>query len=489
MPTAPKRGRRRGFMRVESYSGRLFLALLGFALGGCAGPVMTKDGQVVVQQQGAHGAGVMTANGVEYHDRKDLPQRIVVRSPNDPWRAPVGFILPSSGRFVVTSRPTLLGTPGMTFAMRPSDTRVPSWGGEVFVRVDLLAPAAPGEARPEERVAIVVDGAGSDTVPMLDAALAQLGGHDHVTIVDVHGAHVVVPTMPASHRSLASAALARRLESRPEPPDLAGALARATSAIGTEGPRLVVLLTDGASGKDLAGPAQAALAAMSPRGIPSIVVATSAHSDFEALNALSGEASSILVADEALEARARTLRGAIPAPGPLEFTNVVLSFEGTPAPSHVLEASGGDVRWKLESGELALGDVYAGEMRTEIVRVTIPPWVPGEKFAFTVTARFGEAGHGDERNAFSAKLPCVYDDDIERIANSRHGDVISYASALATMRRLDAAFVGPGVEGAGGLRKLAEMHARSMSLLARDMHDPQIMEQAEILTALLAATP
>jgi hypothetical protein len=28
-----------------------------------------------------------------------------------------------------------------------------------------------------------------------------------------------------------------------------------------------------------------------------------------------------------------------------------------------------------------------------------------------------------------------------------------------------------------------------MSLLARDMHDPQIMEQAEILTALLAATP
>jgi hypothetical protein len=228
---------------------------------------------------------------------------------------------------------------------------------------------------------------------------------------------------------------------------------------------------------------------MSPAGIPSIVVATSAHSDFEALNALSGEASSILVADEALEARAKTLRGAIPPPGALEFTNVVLSFEGTPAPSHVLEASGGDVRWKLESGELALGDVYAGEMRTEIVRVTIPPWVPGEKFAFTVTARFGEPGHGEERKAFSAKLPCVYDDDIERIANSRHGDVISYASALATMRRLDAAFVGPGVEGAGGLRKLAELHARSMSLLARDMHDPQIMEQAEILTALLAATP
>jgi hypothetical protein len=475
-------------MQVRSYSCRLFLALSGCILGSCAGPVMTRDGSVVLEEKGAHGAGVMTSNGIEYHDRKDLPQRIVTRSPNDPWRAPVGFILPSSGRFVVTSRPTVMGTPGLTFAMRPSDTRVPSWGGEVFVRVDLLAPAAPGQARPEEQVAIVIDGAGPDTVRMVEAALAQLGGHDHVTVVDVRGAHIVVPTMPASHRSLVAAAVARRLESRVETPDFTGALARATSALGTAGPRLVVLLTDGAAGKGLGGPAEAALAAMAPAGIPSIVVATSAHSDFEALNALSGEASSILVADEALDARAKTLRGAIPAPGALTFSDVVLTFEGTPAPSHVLEASGGDVRWKLESGELALGDVYAGEMRTEIVRVTIPPWVPGEKFAFTVTATFGDAAVGPERRNFSARLPCVYDDDIERIANSRHGDVISYASALATMRRLDAAFVGPGVDGAGGLRKLAELHARSMSLLAKDMHDPQIMEQAEILTALLAAT-
>ncbi len=474
--------------RWYSARGLLGLGVLASVLSACAGPVMTRDGSVVLEEKGAHGAQVMTANGVEYRDRKDMPQRIVVRSPNDPWRAPVGFILPSSGRFVVTSRPTVAGTPGLTFAMRPSDTRVPSWGGEAFVRVDLLAPPAPGEARPEERVAIVLDGAGVDTVAMVEATLAQLGGHDHVTVVDVHGAHVVVPTMPASHRSLVAAAVARRFEARPEPADFAGAIARATSSLGSDGPRLVVLLTDGASGKDLGAAAQAALGALSPAKIPTIVVATSAHSDFEALNGLSGEASGILVADEALPARTKTLRDAIPPPGALTFTNVVLSFEGTPAPSHVLEASGGDVRWKLESGELALGDVYAGEMRTEIVRVTIPPWVPGEKFAFTVTARFGEPGHGDERRSFSAKLPCVYDDDIERIANSRHGDVISYASALATMRRLDAAFVGPGVDNAGGLRKLAELHARSMSLLARDMHDPQIMEQAEILTALLAAT-
>ena len=208
------------------------------------------------------------------------------------------------------------------------------------------------------------------------------------------------------------------------------------------------------------------------------------------LIALSAEASGTLVSDETLDARVKTLRDDLPAPGPVLFGDVVLTFEGTPAPSHVLEASGGDVRWRLDAGELALGDVVAGEMRTEMVRVTVPAWVPGEKFSFTVTAHVTDPSRGikpGERKEFRAQLPCIYDSDLARIAASRHGDVIAYASALATMSRLDEAFVGPGVQRAGGLRALAELHAHSMSALARDMHDPQIAEQAEILTALLAA--
>ena len=218
-----------------------------------------------------------------------------------------------------------------------------------------------------------------------------------------------------------------------------------------------------------------------------LVVATTAHSNFDALNVLSAEASGTLVADEMLDARIKTLRDDLPAPGPLLFGDVTLTFEGTPAPSHVLEASGGDVRWRLDAGELALGDVVAGEMRTEVVRVTVPAWVPGEKFSFGVTAHVNDARRGGQRTEFRAQIPCIYDSDIARIAASRHGDVIAYASALATMSRLDEAFVGPGVERSGGLRAMAEMHAQSMALLARDMHDPQIAEQAEILTALLRA--
>ena len=129
----------------------------------------------------------------------------------------------------------------------------------------------------------------------------------------------------------------------------------------------------------------------------------------------------------------------------------------------------------------------AGEARTEVLRVTVPAWVPGEQFKFTVSAHVDDLDWGGPRD-FAAEVPCVYDDDFERIAKSRHGDVIAYASAMATQRRLDAAFIGDEVGKAGGLRRVAELHASSMKLLARDTKDFAIQEQADILVALLAAT-
>jgi hypothetical protein len=155
----------------------------------------------------------------------------------------------------------------------------------------------------------------------------------------------------------------------------------------------------------------------------------------------------------------------------------------------VLEASGGDARWELEGGELALGDVRAGEERAEIVRVTIPAWTAGEAFALHVTAHFDDLAHGGAPRTMGADLKCTYDDNVERLAGSRHGDVIAYASALATLSRLDAAFVGSAGTRAADLRTVAEMHARSLALLARDMRDPAAAEQAALLEALLSAVP
>jgi predicted DNA-binding ribbon-helix-helix protein len=355
----------------------------------------------------------------------------------------------------------------------------------------VIAPAAQGTARMGEDLAIVLDGDGDSNGPLAAAALEQLAGRDRLAVIDAGGASVVVPSIPASHRSLALAAVEKRIHEKRGVRNLAGALRVAASAFAdtketTPVTHRVLVLSDG-KGDALSTAVQSQLEAMASKGIIVSAIASNDQADINSVSAIGLTGAGMVSTDPGLDDRIHAVKIAIPAAGKLSFSEVTLTFEGTPAPSHVLEASGGDVVWRLDAGELALGDVHAGEARTEIVRVTVPAWVPHEKFNFTVTAHYVEAEGGVARS-FSVQLPCVYDDDIERIANSRHGDVIAYASALATLRKLDAAFVGDGVNRAGGLRALAQLHARSMSLLARDTRDPAIIEQAEVLNALLSVS-
>ena len=490
-------------MRAPTSHMRFFAACTALATlaCGCGGPFLSKDGTVVFPEHGPHGASVITANGVEFHDKADIPPRVVHRDANDPWRAPIGFILPANNRFTKTSRPTVLATRGVAISIRPSDTRVPSWGGEVLMRIDVIAPAAEGTARRGERIAIVIDGRGPDTHDLAEAALGELASRDRVAALS--GTRVVVPLMPGSHRSLALAAIDKyvsesavsdtRAASLGAPSDFGQSLARAEAVMSLDVPndkpeaKRVLVLTDGSAKVTPAIEAQ--IAKMAGDGISVSVVATSdgARASKVAEAALAG--GGVVGMGRELDSRIASVKAAIPPAGELDFEDMTLTFQGVPSPSHVIEASGGDVVWRLDAGELDLGDLHSGEARTEVVRVTVPAWVPGEKFSFAVTARYKSMlEDGQPAREITAGIPCTYDDDIERIAESRHGDVIAYASALATLRRLDAAFVGDGVEHAGGLLALARMHARSMALLARDTRDPAITEQAEILNALLSVT-
>lgn len=453
-------------MRVLGLSVGIAAMLLAPLLAGCDRPFLAKDGTMHFEK-GARGAGVMTANGVEFHDRNDLPRRVVARDVNEPWRAPIGFILPRDGRFTEKSRPHVLATTGLSIVIRPSDTRVPAWGGEILVRVDVIAPAAEGGARWGENVAIVVDGKGPDTIAFLEIALAQLAGRDRVTVIDTLGAAVLVPPMPASHRSMIVAAFEaqRRAVGSEGPRLLAASFDVAAKAIASaEVTQRVLLLSDRASTE-----ADPEIARLAGRGLQVAAVSTVGEGETDRPE------------------REEAIRTAVPAAGFTTFRNVFLTFQGTPAPSHVLEASGGEARWRLDAGELVLGNVHAGESRTEMLRITVPPWVANETFRFNVTAHVDDLAWGGPRE-FSAEVPCIYDDDIERIAKSRHGDVIAYASAMATLRKLDGAFTGDAVNGVGGLQLIAEKHAKSMSLLARDTRDAAIQEQADMLAALLAAT-
>src|SRR5262249_14648666 len=155
---------------------RFVLLAAAVALAGCATPVLSRDGQLVFQPKGARGASVITANGVEFLDRTDIPQPVVRRSPDEPWRPATGFLLPPDGIWRETSTPVAVQGPGLAVVLRSSDVLIPAWGGEILVRLDAIAPvaafphAAPS-VRATERIAIVVDGGGPDTTALAEVAL------------------------------------------------------------------------------------------------------------------------------------------------------------------------------------------------------------------------------------------------------------------------------------------------------------------------------
>jgi hypothetical protein len=185
------------------------------------------------------------------------------------------------------------------------------------------------------------------------------------------------------------------------------------------------------------------------------------------------------------DSRVEQIEELLSPPGETVLSDVTLSFSSAPAPARLIEASSGELAMTLEEDSLDLGDLYVGEARTEVVRLAVPAWTPGERWELTVAATYRDATGRWWRAR--RKIPMVYSDDIVRIADARHGDVIAYASALAMVRRLERVFLGSAVDRLGGMSGVVRLQADSMALLARERKDPSLARQAEVLGTLLGA--
>lgn len=478
-----------------------FAALAAITALGCAPPILSRDGQLVFTEGGARGATVLTANGVEFIDRTDIPTPVIRRSANEPWRPATGFLLPPDGVWRETSKPVAVSGRGLAVILRASDALFPSWGGEILLRMDAVVPAAafPDAApslRPAKKLVIVIDGHGPNTAPLVRVALDNLGERDRVAIVDSARPRTLMPLVPGTHRTLLSAVVERVVGSadRPgaaDPPrDLTASLALARGWLTARliGPlglvRHVLVITDGIG---------VAEGAHSSRLTPEIraLAATGARlTGVGSADRLSrGDLAALgpdVFAGGLFAEREDAVARAVPPPGDIALRDVSLVVSSVPAPSRVVELSGGLSALALESDRIYLGDLYAGEARTEVARVAVPVWVPGEPLEITVTATYTDAATGQPLSA-SSSIRGRYSNDIERIAKSRHGDVIAYASALAMVRRLHRAFAGSMVDEIGGLRTMVAWQAQSLGTLARIERDPALATQAEILTTLLAA--
>lgn len=474
------------------------LCALAVASGGCSAPVLSRDGQLVFQPQGAHGASVITANGVEFLDRKEIPRPFIRRSVDEPWRPATGFLMPSDGVWRKTATPVAVEGHGLAVVLRSSDVLIPSWGGEILLRMDAIAPAAAfpdaaSSVRPPERLVIVVDGTGPDTMALGDIALDNLGGADRAGVIDATMARPVLPLLPGSHHTLLHAAVDRLLaqtdhsrSQRTDARDLAGALALAREWVGAPRPgdtttlRHVLVLSDGVGAEHGGARLAQELRDLAAAGVELTAVATDrlGPSALAALGVRRAEAAT------SLDDRKDIIDRSVPPPGAIVLDDVTLSTSSVPAPARMIEVSGGDTAIGLDADHLSFGQVYAGEARTEVARVVLPPWVPGEPLDLTVTATYRDVKSGRAETAH-ATIRCKYSDDVEEISRARHGDVIAYASALAMVRRLHRAFLGSEVDRPGGVRRLALMQATSLASLARTQGDHALAVQAEILSTLL----
>ncbi|WP_050428728.1 vWA domain-containing protein [Chondromyces crocatus] len=472
--------------------------------------MLTRDGKLVFAEGGARGASVLTANGVEFLDTTETPAPILRRSADEPWQPATGFLLPRSGVWRATSRPVAMSGPGVAMVLRTSDHLVPSWGGEILMRIDTFVPtkAFPEVAtRPPRFLAVVIDGRSPNTTALAEVALDNLGHQDRVMIIDTTPVRIVLPALPGSHRTLLGAATERVVSrgwqssasfvqssgkpaprgSRAPARDLAKALslARAQLRQGAGAPqahleRQILLLTDGADTSRVPSSVEREVESLRAADIRLITVGVQDQQDPLALQSLGDE----VYAGGSFEDREEALAEAIPPPGEVVLKDVELTLSSAPAPLRVLEMSGGANALSPEVDRIFFGELYAGEARTEVARLVVPVWVPGEPLEIRVTATYRDVATGEQRTSHST-VHCRYSADVERIANARHGDVIAYASALAMVRRLHRAFLGSRVDQVGGLRPLVTWQANTLASLAKTQRDPAIGAQAEILRALL----
>lgn len=484
---------------IRAFARASALLALAFGFSACAKPYLAKDGQLVFTPSGGRrGASVLTANGVEFIDSADIPKPNLRRSPYEPWVPATGFLLPADGVWRETSRPIAIKGPGLGVVLRSSDSLIPSWGGEVLLRLDVLAPrdafpAARLSIREPRRIALVIDGYTRDTIPHARTLLDNLGADDRLVIIESQGARIVVPPLPGSDHTLLDGAI-DRVVARPSTPgkrlsrDLSGALVQArkfvTGYSGAGVPKTavpqVIVLTDGL------GVAQDQLRLASEVSwLRQHAVRVSA---LGVTNALRPEHLTPF-GDEGFvysspDKRNELLDKLVPPPGDVVLEDVELTFSSVPAPIRVLEVSGGMASLSLDHDRLLLGDLYAGEARTEVARIAMPVWVPGEPLEVTMTARYRDAQTGEWHTATST-FSGRYEDDVERIARTRHGDVIAYASALSMVRRLGRIFQGSQTDRLGGLRPVVTLQADSLARLSRETGDTALGIQADVLRALL----
>jgi hypothetical protein len=317
------------------------LPALLFALAGCGRVAVfsSPEGNLTFGAPRANAGG--TGPGSSLRDQGEpAPAAHVARSAFDRWRpADIGILPPTSLRDRPSS-PLRVSAGPLEFTLRFSDGRVPAWGGDSYVRIDLRAQGS--DQRPQRDLAMLIDTREPDPLRRAKRIAAELfetlreGDHGALVTTD-EGGSVRVPLLSYGATPLL---ITRTRAIEPQGgDDLTSAIERAVAMLANRGDRVVKLVVLSGHGGLISGETVAALARAQELNVEVVLVplTEAAARRFEPAALRAGVVALDRVpanerAERALVEELSTLPPAEPV-----ATSVSITYEAIPAPSHIID--------------------------------------------------------------------------------------------------------------------------------------------------------
>lgn len=466
------------------------LAALTFTAGACS-VFVTPEGNLAVGQRGA-GTNV-GPNGLRDRAPESAPppRPHIQRTAWDSWRPPPLGVLPPGTLLRNSAEAVTLQAEGLRATIRISDRLVPSWGGDVYFRIDLQA-GSTSERPPRRDLGVVLDYRNREALPrairMASALFETLRDGDRgALMVTAEGGRTLVPLLSFGAGPL----LMERLRDYQTPvvsaDDLPYALQQAAITMSTrDTSRIRKLVVFTGSDAVVTGETVQWIDTATQDGLDVVFVPLSRGAS--ARLAPLGQRTQATVLPEILptdDAERQTIDelASLPeAEAVIHDARVLL--ESLPGPLQILEVAGAQSLWEPSSGVVPLGDVRRGDSRTVMVRATVPIWRAGEPYSAMLQLQYRSAqGTREVHRLFAA----AFTGDQELYNSSRNGDVLQYVSLLNTLSSLQAAMVRGDQQGVDTLRDPALLQGRSLVTYAREHQDPWMGAQAELLLSLLGA--
>ncbi len=461
---------------------------VALAVSGCNGVSVfsSPEGNIAFGAPRAN-AGGNSAGGRLRDQPEYRPPAHIARSAFDRWRPQDLGLLPANTLRRRAAEIQRVQAGPLAMELRSSDLRAPGWGGDTYLRLDMRASGA--QAHPARDLAVLLDTRDENSLRRAKRMTAEIfetlreGDRGALITTDESG-RVRVPLL--SYGAVPLLMQRTQAVTAHGNDDLAQAVEHATVLLAHPADRIVRLAIFSGNGGLIDGEAVRAIATAQEAGIDVVLIplTQAAAHRMEPVGARTSTlALERIPANEPAERQLVDELSSLPPSEPVA-RDVMLSYEALPAPSHLLDVYGGVSQWTPSGGDVPLGNVRPGDIRTLVFRMGVAPYPSlANQFEPVLRVRWRDAT-GPHEQLVRMTLPYV--ETQGEWESNRATDVLHYVSLLGTIAAIHRAVEARDANALSAMAAAAIDQSRTMSEFARDRGDRVMAEQARLLRELVA---